>query len=202
MYLDHALKTQPSLRRAIESGQLFAFADDLLVICKDRAEMETIVEGLSCLEHDYGLALNKGKSAFLSDALAFKDVNEVGGILRRTEYKYLGITVNAEKKVLLRNCKSKVMQSLNAFRTRVKVNNRELQNMMFSSFVKSQLIYNFSSLYCAGLVSLGEVESMELYYRRLIYGLPMDVKNQVIKNVTDYGQRPISDILEGIKKKV
>ena len=76
-----------------------AFADDLSVITEETDALECIEAVKSwAQENDLELNTKKGKSAFLRLVLGNSPKDnleeEIGGVKREREYKYLGVTIN------------------------------------------------------------------------------------------------------------
>ena len=76
IYLEEALNSSEKLKQVRKRGDLLAFADDMLVMTRDRGELEIIVNELSSLSENYNLRLNKKKS----EILTLEKAEEIGGI--------------------------------------------------------------------------------------------------------------------------
>lgn len=50
----------------MRKGKVVAFADDILLICDDKEDAEKLIQATASLQ-EYGLQLNKAKSAILTD---------------------------------------------------------------------------------------------------------------------------------------
>jgi hypothetical protein len=66
VYLEEAIKSSKKLEEVRSRGDLLAFADDMLVMSNQRAEVEMIIEELTNLQHRWNLRLNKRKSEILT----------------------------------------------------------------------------------------------------------------------------------------
>ena len=66
VYLEEAIKSSNKLEEVRSRGDLLAFADDMLVMSNQRAEVEMIIEELTNLQHRWNLRLNKRKSEILT----------------------------------------------------------------------------------------------------------------------------------------
>jgi hypothetical protein len=66
IYLEHAVKTQPALRQAIDRGSLKAFADDMLVQTNEIEFMEGMITGFKNLDAEFSLQLNASKYYILT----------------------------------------------------------------------------------------------------------------------------------------
>jgi hypothetical protein len=119
VYLDCALKSNPTLEKAIAEGKLFAFADDLLVIADGKDEASQMIKGLESMETTFLLKLNKEKTNILCDHKDFKQEKQVEGIKLVEKVKYLGLRISLNKKDILRDAKNDVKRNLVAMTYRV-----------------------------------------------------------------------------------
>ncbi len=66
VYLEEALKSSEKLEQVRRRGDLLAFADDMLVMSNNVAELTEIIEALAQLNTKWNLRLNKKKSEILT----------------------------------------------------------------------------------------------------------------------------------------
>jgi Reverse transcriptase (RNA-dependent DNA polymerase) len=88
IYLDAAIQENEELASLAESGKLYAYADDIVVITESQEELTRAIQALESLEAKWNLCLNKKKSQIIS-----KD--PVYGEIKRHDDKreFLGIQV-------------------------------------------------------------------------------------------------------------
>ena len=65
VYLEEAIKSSKKLEEVRKRGDLLAFADDMLVMSNQRAEVEMIIDELANLQHQWNLRLNKKNQKYL-----------------------------------------------------------------------------------------------------------------------------------------
>jgi len=92
-YLEEALKSSEKLEQVRRRGDLLAFADDMLVMSNNVAELTEIIEALAQLNTKWNLRLNKKKSEILTRV----KLEEVSGVKCTKMVKYLGIRVVTDK---------------------------------------------------------------------------------------------------------
>ena len=68
------------LRKAVESGNLLAFADDILLTTTSIAEAEKLLKEMEDWEDLFGLKINKGKTVFFTNRKDCKDVTTIRSI--------------------------------------------------------------------------------------------------------------------------
>ncbi len=93
VYLEEALKSSEKLEQVRRRGDLLAFADDMLVMSNNVAELTEIIEALAQLNTKWNLRLNKKKSEILTK----EKLEEVNGVKCTKMVKYLGIRVVTDK---------------------------------------------------------------------------------------------------------
>ena len=76
------------------------------------------------------------------------------------------------------------------------------RKILFSAFLRSQIIYNFTQLFAAGLVDKLEIDRYEVYLKRKFMNLAFDIKTDVIQNITDWYRHRLSSTVENIYKKM
>lgn len=99
-YLDKCLRSVPSLNDKIESGDLLAFADDIIVVTENRKDTEKAIKSMECLRA-FGLVMNKDKTKLVSnhpDLKFSKDQPQsVEGVELVKAHRYLGWTLTVYK---------------------------------------------------------------------------------------------------------
>jgi hypothetical protein len=66
VYLEEAIRSSAKLDGVRSRGDLLAFADDMLVMSNNQAEIEQIINELTALQVKWNLKLNKKKSEILT----------------------------------------------------------------------------------------------------------------------------------------
>ena len=94
VYLKEALNSSNKMEEVRKRGDLFAFADDMLVMSNSRQEIEMIIGELAALQQRWNLRLNKKKSEILTG----EKLEEVAGIRYTKTVKYLGVKVTVDHK--------------------------------------------------------------------------------------------------------
>ena len=72
----------------------------------------------------------------------------------------------------------------------------QAQKLVFTAFLRSHIMYQFTSLLATGLTSKDDINKFELYMKRKHIGAPNDIKSQVIDNLTNWHKKKISNICE------
>ena len=62
IYLNDALKSSPVLQQILRRGDLFAYADDIVLHLSSIAEVRGVIEAFEDLSVEWGIVLNKNKS--------------------------------------------------------------------------------------------------------------------------------------------
>jgi hypothetical protein len=75
---------------------------------------------------------------------------------------------------------------------------RALQN----AFINSLIIYHFTPLFGANLISEQEIDRYETYLKRTLLRIPNDIKSNSIDNVTSWSKMPISSTINRIYSKL
>jgi hypothetical protein len=76
-----------------------------------------------------------------------------------------------------------------------------VKTQLFTSYVRSLMIYYFTSLLAARLVTCKEIQDYENYLKRRILGLPNDIKSSAINNVTGWYDKTTIDIIVNLSKR-
>ena len=66
VYLEEAIRSSKKLEEVRSRGDLLAFADDMLVMSNQEAEVGMIIEELAKVQLEWTLRLNKKKSEILT----------------------------------------------------------------------------------------------------------------------------------------
>ena len=81
-----------------------------------------------------------------------------------------------------------------------------MKGAVFSSYLRSLIIYFFTPCIASGLLKLSDASSYEALMRRKLLGLPNDVKSSTVLNLTSQYDRTtqhiISQQVSSIKKKL
>jgi hypothetical protein len=79
VYLEEVLKKSEKLYQLTESRNLVAFADDLLIIAKNKEEVSEVFKEFEKLV-DYGLQINTKKSQIITGIKNLEGTQEISGI--------------------------------------------------------------------------------------------------------------------------
>lgn len=82
------------MEKATQEGQLLAFADDLLLIAKDKAEATKLITSLQETFEQFDLQVNLSKSAILTSNSKVRKEKQICGIEIQETTKYLGVTIS------------------------------------------------------------------------------------------------------------
>ena len=66
VYLEEAIRSSKKLEEVRSRGDLLAFADDMLVMSNQEAEVGMIIEELAKVQEEWNLRLNKKKSEIMT----------------------------------------------------------------------------------------------------------------------------------------
>ena len=80
LYLDEALKSKKILRDLIQYGRLKAYADDIAILSKNRAETEKVIKAFGKIGEEYNLQINKKKCEILTLKEDRTEAKEIEGI--------------------------------------------------------------------------------------------------------------------------
>ena len=80
-------------------------------------------------------------------------VTELEGIQTANQIRYLGYNICLSRKQLIHNAKAQAKQYLSSIKGKIQTNKQHLQKIIFSSFFKSLIIYFFTPLYAAGIIT-------------------------------------------------
>ena len=94
VYLEEAIRSSRKLEEVRSRGDLLAFADDMLIMSNQEAEVGMIIEELAKVQEEWNLRLNKKKSEILTAV----EKEEINGIRCTNAVKYLGVRVTMDKK--------------------------------------------------------------------------------------------------------
>ncbi len=73
---------------------------------------------------------------------------------------------------------------------------------LYTSYIRSALIYYFVGPLATGLVDKSDIDKFEITLRRQILKVPNDVANDFIANTTSWYTRSASDIIEDLAARV
>ena len=94
VYLEEAIRSSKKLEEVRSRGDLLAFADEMLVMSNQEAEVRMIIEELAKVQQEWNLRFNKKKSEILTSVKK----EEINGIRCTTALKYLGMRVTMDEK--------------------------------------------------------------------------------------------------------
>ena len=120
VYLDNALQTDAILKKSIGSGNLWAFADDILLTASGKSEMEQLIARMGNLKETHALVLNKAKSKVITDLPSTAQCKEIGGIEIVDSFKYLGLEVSLSRRTIVENAERAVQKNLLILRNRIR----------------------------------------------------------------------------------
>ncbi len=112
------------------------------------------------------MKLNKNKTKILSDAASVRGVEEICGVEMCSKVKYLGVTVSLKKVDIVRDAKEQIKRHLKLFKRRVTTQINDIKRMMHTAYVRSLMIYFFTSLKATDIISDRDIESFEIYMKR------------------------------------
>ena len=123
--LDDALNKNEVLSNFIKEGKLISFADDILGIVSSKEEAGQFLESIKSLE-EYGLKMNKQKTRIISD-----DANLLGMKLDDIEvvqsFKFLGMSISCDRKLLLRDAKKLCSKFVAALKGKIRSKNSAVE---------------------------------------------------------------------------
>ena len=91
IYIDHLVR---SLKEV--SFEVLAYADDLAVICKNRQELDKVIDLLENWATTNEIAVNKKNSGILVIHNDSNDMHQYKGFPIKVTYKYLGMKLNSQ----------------------------------------------------------------------------------------------------------
>ena len=111
------------LRKAVESGNLLAFADDILLTTNSIVEAEKLLKEMEDWEDLFGLKINKGKTVFFTNRKDCKDVTNMGSTKeyqRVASFKYLGVRCSLKYDQIRKETKQAITKNLQLMSRRLK----------------------------------------------------------------------------------
>lgn len=194
-YLDKALQSDPLLKRMIEDMRLMAFADDILIRVKGVRELQSVIASLESLEASYDLILNKTKTVFLAKDKSIKQNDEVAGVRRVDETKYLGVRVSLNKGAIKEKAKSQVMRNVASLKSRLRLLNNECINSVYTSYIRSLLVYYITPMVATAIMKKEEIAKLEGHIKRKILGFPNDIRTSVLNSITNTYKESTTDLI-------
>jgi hypothetical protein len=130
-----------------------------------------------------------------------KGVDKLEEINVVQQIKYLGCKISLSKKQLINDAKQTAQKYMSFIRGRIQTNSEKLQKVIHGAFYKSLLIYFFTPLYAARIISRNEIEMFEASLIRKQLLLPNDIKSNVIGNISDMFVTPTDEIIHRLATK-
>ena len=93
IYLEEALRSERTLSNLIGHGKLLAYADDLVVLNRNKQETEEMIRALGRMGNGFNLHLNKKKCEILKIKDGDDDIEEIEGIQVQESVRYLGLKI-------------------------------------------------------------------------------------------------------------
>lgn len=202
VYLDDALNSQPILSDAIKNKALKAFADDIATTFTGEIKLKWTIEAFQKLEQTHQIVINVSKSKFICKAKPFKLITAVNGVQKVEEYKYLGMRLTNSKTSIKANAKKQVKKNQSSLCSRIRHQSHLSQKILFSAYLRSLIIYQFTPLFATGIINKGEIDRYEVYLKRKFMHLAYDIKSDVIMNVNDWFRHKLSETVDYLYRKM
>jgi hypothetical protein len=165
------------------SYEVLAYADDIAVICKNKQELDKVIDLLEKWATENEIAVNKKKSGILVVDNDKNNMHQYKGYPVKVTYKYLGIKLNSQLSPLtgLEDTKKKLDVYLmkNNWINRHTLTPKSLINLS-TYYQRSRVIYGMSCF----LDMKGIIESVErgnLKYTKSILGLSNQVNSDRLR---------------------
>ena len=186
----------------MQTGKLFAFADDIVLIFQSEIELTYQINALFSLERTFNLKIHPDKSKFMTNSKTFKNVNVVRGIKRTQKYKYLGFLISTSKTEVLKDAKKNIKKNMSMIRKRLARQSTTVIRAINTAFINSLLIYHFTPLYSAGLISKAEIDSFDGHLKKYQMAIPNDIHSSTINNIMNWSNVPISLTIQRIHERM
>ncbi len=141
------------------------------------------------------MTLNKQKTKILSDRAEMDHTVSIEGVAKVKEIKYLGLTITLNKKHLVSSAKASIKQVLYLMKDRITSRNQGVRVAIFTAYARSLIIYHFTSLVAAGLITSSEVQKWETYIKKIAMGISFDITHAFVQNITDWWGRNTSQVV-------
>ena len=132
----------------------------------------------------------------MADHKSFMNTQELCGIKISSKVKYLGLTLSLNKQEIVKDAKNQIKRYLNGIRNKLWKCKEDVKELLFTSYIRSLIVYYMTSLKAAGMISLDKISGYETHLRRLFLRYPHDIKAKAIHNVTDLYKRSISEVIQ------
>ena len=163
--------------------EVLAYADDLAIICRNRAEL---VDAMSALEEwsaSNGIGINKAKSGILILKNPGRYEAEIGGYPVKKTYKYLGVKLDSKLSPLPGlievNSKLSIYLKRNNWLIKKHFSPRSL-TLISDYYQKSRLVYGMSS-FLDDPYTITQVERHSVQYTKSVLGLKNCVNSRRIR---------------------
>lgn len=199
IYLDAAIEENACLKELASEGKLYAYADDIVVITENEAELTEAINALASLEQKWNLCLNKKKSQILSKDPVYGAINkeddkrEFLGVQVRCYLDLLGMKIFTTKTETLKAAEKAVKKKLLSMQGQFRCVDQRLNQAIVAAYVRSVISYHYTPLFAAGLVVRKDVDQREIILMKKVLGIASSASQNVVMNIYGTNYTSIGD---------
>ncbi len=131
-----------------------------------------------------------------------KHVVEIEGVKKVQKVKYLGMWISLNRTQIRKDAQNMIEKVLYVMRGRIQSQRANVKIAIFTAYLRSLIIYYFTSMVTAGFAFREDVVKYEAKIKRKFLGLPADLTSQLIQNVSQWYDRNTDSIIAELANKV
>ena len=85
-------------------------------------------------------------------------MKDIGGVGFVDSYVYLGIKMSLNRGKMIADAKSRVRGNVGILKSRIKVSDPRIRETIFTSYIRSLIIYQFLGLYITGVITGPQID--------------------------------------------
>lgn len=184
-YLDHAIQSSPLLTNAAASGDLLAFADDILLTGNSVEEVSALLAEMDFWQTSHGLLINRQKTVFFTNRRDCKELTTIMGYQRVDSFKYLGIKCTLNYHDIRVDTKSAILKNLQIMSRRLKKSkNLKVKDAIIQAYFRSLVVFHCTPLFITKLINEEFILKLERQLFRKITGISTFINNDLLKGWT------------------
>lgn len=174
--LDHWLTTCKTTSDLINSQRLFAYADDVIIILKDKTDIiDSIINSLN----SYGFKANPAKCGYIGP---WENSNLSAHGSFKSSIKYLGIHIGYRKNETLRSIKTSITQNVKLLTKLLRSSSKNKTQFQWAYYKSLLLFYTAPSL-IAGEITIKDVANLATQTIRKMHWVPAMVKTSIVQAI-------------------
>ncbi|KEJ82631.1 hypothetical protein OXYTRIMIC_329 [Oxytricha trifallax] len=137
----------------------------------------------------------------MSDSKEFCGIEEIEGIKKVQEIKYLGMNICLDTKSFLKKTWEEIKRTTLMYQSLTKSNNPTICDTIMVAQIRSLVIYKYTPLVATKYIKLEEIDKIETQLKRIAFKTPRDINNKILQNVTQMKESGTKDIIEQLVRK-